>query len=80
MMAFMLRYKIEVFLLIFTLAIGSQSYFVDAENSVPGWVKNTAGWWAEDKISENEFVKGIEFLINEDIILVDESPRPESTR
>ena len=80
MMAFMLRYKIEVFLLIFTLAIGSQSYFVDAENSVPGWVKNTAGWWAEDKISENEFVKGIEFLINEDIIQVAEKTRTESTQ
>jgi hypothetical protein len=31
-------------------------------------VKNTAGWWAEDKISENEFVKGIEFLVKERII------------
>jgi hypothetical protein len=36
--------------------------------SVPTWVKNTAGWWAEDKISEGEFVKGIEFLIKERII------------
>ena len=36
--------------------------------SVPEWVKNTAGWWAEDKISEDEFVKGIEFLIKERII------------
>ena len=36
--------------------------------SVPTWVKNTAGWWAEDKISEDEFVKGVEFLIKERII------------
>ena len=36
--------------------------------SVPTWVKNTAGWWSEDKISEGEFVKGIEFLIKERII------------
>jgi len=36
--------------------------------SVPQWVKNTAGWWAEDKISEDEFVKGIEFLVKERII------------
>ena len=36
--------------------------------SVPEWVKNTAGWWAEDKISEDEFVKGIEFLVKERII------------
>ena len=30
---------------------------------VPDWVKNTAGWWAEDAISETEFVNAIEFLI-----------------
>jgi hypothetical protein len=36
--------------------------------SVPTWVKNTAGWWADDKISEGEFVKGVEFLIKERII------------
>ena len=36
--------------------------------SVPQWVKNTAGWWAEDKISEDEFVNGIEFLVKERII------------
>ena len=40
-----------------------------AEN-VPDWVKNTAGWWADDKISEEEFVNAIEFLVNEEIIQV----------
>ncbi|MDC0168999.1 hypothetical protein OAI77_05120 [Candidatus Nitrosopelagicus sp.] len=29
--------------------------------SVPNWVKNTAGWWATDVISETEFVNAIEF-------------------
>ena len=41
-----------------------------AEN-VPDWVKNTAGWWATDKISETEFVNAIQFLVNQGIILVD---------
>ena len=40
---------------------------VNAE-SVPDWVKNTAGWWASDAISEKEFVNAIEFLVNEGII------------
>ena len=39
--------------------------------SVPDWVKNTAGWWAEDAISETEFVNAIQFLVNQGIILVD---------
>ena len=36
--------------------------FISAQ-SVPDWVKNTAGWWATDVISETEFVNAIEFLI-----------------
>jgi hypothetical protein len=41
--------------------------------SVPDWVKNTAGWWATDAISETEFVNAIEFLINDGIIEVNSS-------
>ena len=42
-----------------------------ATASVPDWVKNTAGWWAQGAISEGEFVKGVEFLIKEQIIDTD---------
>ena len=35
---------------------------------VPDWVKNIAGWWAEDTISEKEFVNAVGFLINEIVI------------
>ena len=38
--------------------------------SIPDWIKNTAGWWANDEISEAEFVNAIEFLVNDGIILV----------
>ena len=41
---------------------------------IPNWVKNVAGWWADDQISENEFVTGIEYLINNNIILLDFVP------
>ena len=34
-----------------------------AEEKVPSWVKNTAGWWANNLITDNEFVNAIEFLI-----------------
>ena len=37
---------------------------------VPDWVKNTAGWWSSDAISESEFVNAIEFLVNVGIISV----------
>ena len=38
--------------------------------SVPEWVKNNAGWWADGTISESEFVSAIQHLIKEDIIVV----------
>jgi len=41
---------------------------------IPNWVKNVAGWWADDQISENEFLVGIEYLINNNIILLDFVP------
>ena len=37
---------------------------------VPDWIRNNAGWWADDKISEDEFVKALEFLINNGIVKV----------
>jgi len=36
--------------------------------SVPSWVKNNAGWWAEGITGDNEFVQSIQFLIKEEII------------
>ena len=34
----------------------------EKSETVPDWVKNTAGWWAEDTISEKEFVNAVGFL------------------
>ena len=35
------------------------------------WVKNTAGWWSEDKIPDSSFIETIEFLIKDEIISVE---------
>ena len=52
-----------------------------SEESVPDWVRNTALWWSDDLITDEEFVNGIQFLINEGIIQVtSESPtKPTET-
>ena len=50
-----------------------------AEN-VPAWVKNTAGWWATDAISETEFVNAVEFLVKENIIQVNVSQTSETSQ
>ena len=38
---------------------------------VPAWVKNNAGWWAEETIDDDAFIQAIQFLIKEDIISID---------
>ena len=45
---------------------------VDAQGkySIPAWVKGVAGFWAEDKISDQEFGEGLTFLIDQGIIKV----------
>ncbi len=43
---------------------------IQNEISIPDWIKNNAGWWADDTIDDETFVTGIEFLIKENIIQV----------
>ena len=38
------------------------------ENTIPFWVKNNAKWWSDDKISDNDFISGIQYLIEKNII------------
>ena len=37
---------------------------------IPFWIKNNAGWWADGEITENDFLLGITFLIDNTIIKI----------
>ena len=39
---------------------------------VPDWVKNSAGWWADNKITDTEFISSLQFLIKNSIIKIDD--------
>jgi len=41
-----------------------------AEEHVPDWVRNNAGWWADGLISEDDFVNGIKYLVEHGIIKI----------
>jgi len=41
-----------------------------SDERIPVWVKNNAKWWSENKISDEEFVSGIKFLVEKGIIRV----------
>ena len=62
-----MKYITTSLLVLFMIGLMTPNAFA---NNVPEWVKNTAGWWAEDAISETEFLNAIEFLIKEGIIQI----------
>ena len=49
---------------IFPLSASAQS------DTIPSWIKNNAGWWADGVIDDGSFVSGIEWLVSNNIIEV----------
>ena len=45
-----------------------------ADDVIPPWIKNNAGWWADDKIDDFTFAQGIGFLIKNEIIQINDLP------
>ena len=43
---------------------------VGVTTPIPGWIKNNAEWWSQGLITEDDFIKGIEFLVKKGIIKV----------
>lgn len=58
----------------FSLAKSSDDKPVEKDSTpeinVPGWIKNNADWWSQGLISDDDFVKGIQYLIEQGIIKV----------
>jgi hypothetical protein len=44
-----------------------------SEIIIPDWVRNNAGWWSAGQIEDNDFASGIEFMIEEGIIMIPSS-------
>jgi len=40
------------------------------EIKIPEWIKNNADWWAQGLISDDDFIKGIQYLVEQEIIRV----------
>ncbi|HEY8109781.1 MAG TPA: peptidase [Candidatus Nitrosotenuis sp.] len=45
--------------------------------TIPHWTKNVAKWWCDDSISGNEFLRGIEYLVRQNVIKISEKPDGE---
>lgn len=42
----------------------------ESETQIPGWLKKNAGWWSQGLLSDEEFVKSIQYLIVNKMIRV----------
>ena len=66
---------------VFTCVMGLMFTSASAqEASIPAWIKNNAGWWANDQIPDSTFVDGIEFLIEKEIIVIPDMPKASSEK
>ena len=48
----------------------SEQLTTEPEVSIPGWIKNNAGWWADGQIDDSSFVSGIQWLITNGIMKI----------
>lgn len=53
--------------------------FVEPPVVIPSWIKNNAGWWADDQLDDQTFVSGIQYLITEGIMNIPETESGESS-
>ena len=56
-----------VFMLVFFIP---NSFAQSDTSSIPSWIKNNAGWWADGTIDDDSFIQGIQFLIKEGILVI----------
>ena len=67
------RQKISIIAVCGVLFLGSMMLYPSASaESLPQWIKNTALWYGEGSISETEFLNAIKFLIENDLIELDQ--------
>ena len=53
---------------------------IENDIAIPSWIKNNAGWWADDYISDSDFLHGIKFLVETNIIQFQPDANYEKTR
>ena len=70
-----MKFLVYFVLVIFLVGIMIPNVF--AQDVIPSWIKNNAGWWATDKIDDSSFLQGIQYLIKEGIMVI---PSTETTK
>ena len=51
----------------------------DKAPPIPSWIKKVAGWWADNQVTEIEFIEGITYLIDNRIIVITDPSTSKDT-
>ena len=46
--------------------------YAQEESKIPAWIKTAVGFWVNDQISDDEFLKAIEYFVENELIKVDQ--------
>ena len=55
---------------IYSLKTNSNAATQVSSYNIPSWIKNTAKWWSQGAITDDDFVKGLQYLIQQGVIVV----------
>lgn len=67
--------KITIPVIVFSILLVSVSANIANAEIIPEWVKNNALWYGQGVISETEFLNAIKFLIENDVLVIEDSER-----
>ena len=66
---------------VFPITIHDEDFIeVEEVSTVPKWIKNNAEWWASGQIDDDTFIQSIQFLIKEEIIVIEKEVQLQEDR
>lgn len=74
-----LRYTILIILFVITTLVTPLSVLAE-QYSIPNWIKNNARWWSENKITDHDFLQGIQYLVQQKILKVPQTETQQSSK
>lgn len=70
----MINKKILFGLVLVVLFFSSVTYSSAQTSAIPSWIKNIAGFWANDQIADQDFLGAIQYLIDHQMLQVSSLP------
>ncbi len=51
-----------------------------SQSQIPPWIKNNAKWWSDGAIGDSDFIKGIQYLVDQGIIQIPKTHSSHNVR